>query len=168
MSEIQQDPELEAIKTILQTLGDLDDPIRKRVLSYVIGRMAIVLDPPIVNQVRSSLAQSSFEQLSLPTQPTDIRQLKEEKLPSSVIEMTLLVAYYVSELAPLEERKSSINSTDLDKYLKQAKYPLPRSLKDVLPNSKKAGFLENVSQGEYKLNSVGYNLVVHGLPRKTK
>jgi hypothetical protein len=33
------------------------------------------------------------------------------------------------------------------------------------PTRQRQDILENVSRGEYRLNPVGYNLVVHGLPR---
>ena len=40
-----------------------------------------------------------------------------------------------------------------------AGFRLPNVLKNVLPNAASAGYLENVSRGEYRLNPVGYNLV---------
>jgi hypothetical protein len=53
------------------------------------------------------------------------------------------------------------------KYFKIARFPLPRAPQQALPNAVAAGYLENVSRGEYRLNPVGYNLVVHGLPRSS-
>jgi hypothetical protein len=35
---------------------------------------------------------------------------------------------------------------------------------DALNNTKKAGYIEVVDRGAYKLNPVGYNLVAHGMP----
>jgi hypothetical protein len=38
----------------------------------------------------------------------------------------------------------------------------------LLPDSKKAGYFEASSRGEYRLTTVGYNLVVHNLPTVSK
>ena len=35
----------------------------------------------------------------------------------------------------------------------------------TLPNAKSAGYFDAVGNGEYKLNAVGHNLVVHSMPR---
>ena len=96
---------------------------------------------------------------------TDIRSLTAEKQPRSANDMVALVAYYLSELAPQTERSETINLDAIRKYFKMAGFPLPSVLRNVLPNVASAGYLENVSRGEYRLNPVGYNLVVHGLPR---
>jgi hypothetical protein len=80
--------------------------------------------------------------------------------------MAVLVAYYLAELAPIEERKSTINTGDLETYFKQAKYRLPKKLRMTLVNAKNAGYFDFVTKGEYRLNTVGYNLAVHGLPAK--
>jgi hypothetical protein len=97
-----------------------------------------------------------------PLRATDIRSLKEERQPSSVNEMLALVAYYLSECAPMDERKEFIMRADVEKYFKQAAYPLPQRLDVVLPNAASAGYLDALGSGQYKLNPVGYNLVVHG------
>ena len=79
--------------------------------------------------------------------------------------MAALVAYYLSELAPEGEQKDEINSSDLEKYFKQAGFKLPRSIYQTLPNAAAAGYFDGTGGGKYRLNPVGYNLVVHGLPR---
>jgi len=80
--------------------------------------------------------------------------------------MAALVAYYVTELAPGSYRKSSINADDIKKYFKDAHYPLPSSSQMTLVNAKNSGYLESSGTGQYRLNPVGYNLVVHNLPAK--
>jgi hypothetical protein len=95
----------------------------------------------------------------------DIRSLKEQKKPTSAIEMATLVAYYLRHEAPEDEQKAEVGAEDLEKYFVQAGYPLPAEKKYTLQNAKRAGYVENASRGKYKLNSVGHNLIVHGLPR---
>jgi hypothetical protein len=102
---------------------------------------------------------------SITTVVSDIRTLTAEKQPRSSTEMAALVAYYVSELAAEPDRSETVNAEIIRKYFKMAAFPLPSSLRNVLPNAAAAGYMENVGHGEYRLNPVGYNLVVPRLPR---
>jgi len=81
--------------------------------------------------------------------------------------MACLVAYYLQEHAPDAERKQAITTADIDKYFKQAGFKLPQRSPQLLPDTKSAGYFDSVGRGEYKLNAVGYNLVVHNLPAKS-
>jgi hypothetical protein len=110
--------------------------------------------PSVVDEPRTSQTLS-----------VDIRTFKEEKQPSSAMEMAATVAYYLSELAPLPERKSEVQVEDMVKYFKQANFPLPKSPQFLLVNAKNAGYFDSIGSGNYKLNTVGYNLVAHNLPR---
>lgn len=96
----------------------------------------------------------------------DIRSLKGEKSPDSAKQMACLVAYYLQELAPKDDRKQTISTQDIEKYFKQAGFKLPKRLEQVLVDAKASGYFESAGRGGYKLNAVGYNLVVHGLPAK--
>src|ERR1051326_3039754 len=78
--------------------------------------------------------------------------------------MATLVAYYLAELSP--EKKETVNVEDLQKYFKQGAYPLPAIVRFALTNAKDSGYLEPVSRGEYRLTSVGHNLVAHEMPTK--
>jgi hypothetical protein len=157
------DKELEAISSIIGMLAPLDEVQRSRVLEYVLKRldMATVHAP-----AAGRLPVSEATGVSVGTRPVvDIRSLTAEKQPRSATEMVALIAYYLSELAPEGERSDTINSSSVRRYFKMAGFPLPSVLRNVLPNAASAGYLENISRGEYRLNPVGYNLVVHGLPR---
>lgn len=98
----------------------------------------------------------------------DIRSLTDQKNPSSAREMACVVAYYLQNLAPESERKDVISSDDITKYFKQANYPLPSAISQLLKDAKGAGYFDSSERGAYKLNPVGYNLVAHGLPRDQK
>jgi ABC-type tungstate transport system substrate-binding protein len=78
--------------------------------------------------------------------------------------MAAVVAYYLSELASPDKRKKRINAIDVETYFKIADFPLPE-IRFTLPNAKAAGYFNAVGDGEYELNAVGHNLVVHNLPR---
>jgi len=78
--------------------------------------------------------------------------------------MAALIAYYLSELAPEDDRRDAIGTEDLRKYFRQANYPLPGAIQYTLGNAASAGFFESAGRGQYRLTAVGYNLVAHGLP----
>ncbi len=149
--------------TILGALEGLEGESIQRVLDYVLGRLS--LGRPTRASALSGPAAAPLPTDGGKVRQVSIRDLKEEKQPESLNQMAALVAYYLSELAPEGEQRDEINSSDLEKYFKQAGFKLPRSIYQTLPNAAAAGYFDGTGGGKYRLNPVGYNLVVHGLPR---
>jgi hypothetical protein len=158
------DRELAAISIILQALKGLDGESIQRVLDYVFGRLSIAA-PRHLKSATTIAPQSVPSADSSPVRRPSIRDLKEEKQPKSSNQMAALVAYYLSEIADAPERKEAVNNADIEKYFKQAKFKLPKSLSQTLLNATAAGYFDPTDRGLYRLNAVGYNLVAHGLPR---
>lgn len=165
-SRSSADGELVAIGAILRALGGLDGESIQRVLDYVFNRLSIDL-PTNIKTITSSSVSQSIPAVEMPHRGTrlSIRDLKEEKQPESSNQMAALVAYYLSEVVPDDERRDVLNTADLEKYFKQAGFKLPKSIPQTLLNATAAGYFDPVGNGMYKLNPVGYNLVVHALPR---
>jgi hypothetical protein len=165
------DPEVQAIQALIGALDPLDDASRNRVLDYVVRRFSL---NPLPNTAAPVPEVTATEGSQPPADAQsdhvirDIRTLREQKSPRTAVEMSVLVAYYLSELAPEGERKESIATADLTKYFKQADYRLPSTPRVTLHQAKNAGYLDSASHGQYKLNPVGYNLVAHGLPSSSK
>ncbi len=169
MTEPNEDPELKAIQAIISALEPLDADARKRVADYVSRRLNLSFASSLESQPSRSALELGANSSSGPiTQVIDIRSLREQKQPSSANEMAALVAFYLAEFAPPEERKSSIEKSDVEKYFKQAGFPLPKVISQTLINAAKSGYFDTTGAGRYRLNPVGYNLVVHGLPSKAK
>ncbi|MBU6431187.1 MAG: hypothetical protein KGJ58_04320 [Patescibacteria group bacterium] len=167
---MEQDKEISAMNEIIASLNNLDDGQRQRVMKYVLERFGVPvteqINAPIMSPVQKP-AQSVGYENTLNTKIVDIRTFKEEKSPRSAIQMAVLVAFYLQEIAPSDERKVAIDSTDIEKYFKQANYKLPsgkNGAADTLVNAKRAGYFEIADRGTYKLNPVGYNLIAHSLP----
>jgi len=159
------DKEIEAIKAVLNALEPLAPDVRANVLEYVLGRLQIVLE--YGRQTRGADVSLDAPEGVVEAQvgPVHIKDLKERKNPRSANEMAALVAYYLANMAPKEERKNAITTKDIETYFKIADFPLPEKTQFTLTNAKGAGYLDAVGNGEYKLNAVGHNLVVHGMPR---
>jgi hypothetical protein len=167
MSEKDIDKEVEAIRTVSSALQPLDDLAKQRVIDYVLKRFGLFTSQPTRSFQATSISKSTQDLLAETSlfEVTHIGQLKELKKPKTAIEMAALVAYYLSDLAPENERKSTVTTKDMETYFKIAGYRLPTALQQLLGNAKNAGYFDLVRTGEYKLNAVGYNLVVHNLPR---
>jgi hypothetical protein len=171
---IDSDSELFAIRAVLAALVPLKRDARSRVVDYVFRRLGIVAEAePSLIPSKPSLYSSTITEVPLPgTASTgdvkDIRSLAQQKSPRSANEMAALVAYYLAEVAPQTERKETIASDDLKTYFKQAGFKLPSSAKMTLVNAKNAGYLQSAGEGQYSLNPVGYNLVVHNLPARSQ
>jgi hypothetical protein len=93
----------------------------------------------------------------------DARSFFTEKSPSTQTEAIAVAAFYLSELAPGEMRSGTIDKERARDVFRQARFPLPKRLDQVLVNTQKAGYLSRVKAGEYTLSPVGFNLVEHTL-----
>ena len=163
--------ELEAIKTVTNALQGLDANAQKRVIEYAMRHLKIEETTP---PTRDAASGGRTDPLggqpvggSVPPRlgdTTDIRAFKEQRDPRSDVQMAVVVAYYLAELAPEGCKKDTITTADVLKYFKQAGYELPAQPKDTLPHAKTAGYLESAGHGEYRLTPVGHNLVAHNLP----
>lgn len=174
----------QAIDQILSALEHLDVGARRTALSAACMQLGIPLtDCMPASELASASAINSDRQEAPAVAPPnvaatsdvrqaesqiDIRAFKEQKRPSSARQMACVVGFYLQELAPTSERKETVNTQDLEKYFKQAKFKLPGKINQILADAKAAGYFDVISRGEYKLNAVGYNLVAHNLPDATE
>lgn len=164
------DKEIEAIKTILKSLEELEDDVRKNVLDYVLKRIKFDIAGFVPEGQGQSFTPSfGDEKPFTPSQEgkeIHIKQFKESKNPKSAIEMATIVAYHLQYNVGAADRKEKIGVADLETWFRIADYPLPKGdMKFLLVNTKNAGYFDSAGSGEYKLNAVGYNLVKHNLPK---
>jgi hypothetical protein len=170
MSEAKDDQELRAIQQIMAALSDLDAEARARVINYVFQRLGISSPAALVETGATGTTPAPGGGATVPLpqlgrRQVDIRTFGQEKSPRSVNERVAVVGYYLSELAPADERKAEIAAADITRYFKQAGFPLPGAARMTLVNAKNAGYLDaGAERGAYKLNPVGHNLVAHSLP----
>jgi hypothetical protein len=170
--EQTEDAELKAMATLLSVLEPLSETARENVIAYVFRRLGI--KPAPESQPRAAhfgtvgheQAPAEVHSLQVKQQAVvDIRQLKEQKQPSTALEMVALTAYYLEHLAPAEQRRAYITADDIKPFFLQADFPLPKAAPAMtLVNAKNAGYLDSAARGQYRLNPVGHNLVAHKLP----
>lgn len=168
-----------AIDQIIEALGSFDDKDRKAILGTVCSHLQIDLGASshatapakhdAHGQMPGKITDPASSHTAKPVEHgLDIRRLKDDKKPSSARQMACLVAYYLQDHAPTNDRKDSITIADLEKYFKQAGYKLPEKLEQLLVDCKRSGYFESAKRGEYSLTRVGYNLVTHSMPGKEK
>lgn len=158
--------ELKAIETLLETLTPLTPHVRDSVIEYVFKRLQIS-NPGKVERVPEMPIAPPLAAITQPKHsphPTDILSLKEAKEPKSGVEMVVVMAFYLAHCAPEGEARDYISSEDIKKYFLQAQFELPKAPAQTLVNAKNAGYLDPIEKGQYRLNSVGHNLVNHKMP----
>ena len=166
------DKEIEAIKAVLDALEPLTSEARVSVLDYAIKCLQIDLEPVQKSDASRTWPASADPPpikaktaADLQTVPVHIKDLKEKKKPRSANEMAALVGYYLANEAVPTDRKENISEKNINTYFKIAEFPLPEKSRFTLSNAKAAGYLDAIGNGEYKLNAVGHNLIVHSMPR---
>jgi hypothetical protein len=169
MPQTNADAEIRALQAVIEALEPLDDEARSRVLDYTLRRLGMRELSTLSSLSAHAPEPSPQPEINVPkpSQLTDIRSLREAKQPSSAVEMAAVVAYYLSEAAPADERQEAVTTADLEKYFKQANYRLPTRIATTLNNAAAAGYFDRAARGEYRLNPVGFNLVTQTLPRAT-
>jgi hypothetical protein len=144
----EKDEELEAISTVLAVLGPLKAEARSNVIDYIFRRLGIT--PPVA---AAPAAQPGY--LPPPPAPptpgipshlphvggtTDLRSLTEQKSSKTANQMVAIIAYYLANFAPPNERRDYIVAEDIKKYFVQANYELPTAPpRMTLVNAKNAG-----------------------------
>jgi hypothetical protein len=163
----------QAIDEMTKALKGMDDSSKSIAIKAVCELFSIAIDSTPLQQKENKQQSETGRQEESPAKDrnsgmsqVDIRSLREQKAPSSAVEMACIIAYYLENHAPQNERRNIISSADISKYFRQAPYPLPKHTAQVLVDAKFAGYFDSVSHGKYRLNPVGHNLVVHSLPRK--
>ena len=158
-----------AIDEIVAALSALDAPARATAVKAACDHLNLSMPVEARNSsdaIAAALSKgvSSPSDAGTPTTAIDIRSFKEQKNPSSGIEMACVMAYYLLQHSN-DDRKTEITAADVQKYFVQANYPLPKRLDQLLVNAKVAGYFDSAGRGTYRLNAVGHNLVAHSMPR---
>lgn len=162
-----------AIDEIISALAGLDKKNQILAINAVCSHLDLGVDAATprrkVEEVESAIPSlETIKEDSSSDEPKDIRSLKAQKNPKTAKEMACLVAYYLQEVASGEEKKENITAPDITKYFKQAGFKLPTAINQLLVDVKGAGYFDASPKGGYKLNPVGYNFVVHSMPKKSK
>ena len=162
--------DLEAVRTIADTLAPFDKNDKERIVRWALERVGISVSSqpvmPASPQIPDAVIQPSQVQPQASTPSgSDIKSFVSEKAPFSDNQFAATVAYYYEFEAPPEERKESISAQDLQEACRKIGRSRLGDPGKTLRNSHDVGLLDKgAERGTYKLNTVGENLVAVTLP----
>ena len=161
--------EFDAAKMIVEALQGLDKQLQARALRFASESLGLQPFSPTL-----SIGTAAQQSISLATGPSniplsksmDIRQFVEAKVPKSDQQFAAVVAYYYHFEAPDVERKEFINAKLLQEATRLAGRSRLRNPIKTLHNAKNSGYLDSSGGGNFKISTVGENLVAIALPGK--
>lgn len=167
--------DFDAAKAVYEKLKELPRERQERVLRWVTEGLGIshlpikpLIEPstPFQDEVRHGIPQAGMAAATSAGRSStiDIKTFISSKNPVSDVQFATAVAYYYRFEALAAERKESITGETL---LEAARLSGRKRLSDpgnTLNNAKKIGYLDVSGRGEFKVNSVGENLVAMTLP----
>jgi hypothetical protein len=140
----------QAIDQVEKALASFDVPDQQTILTAVCAHLKIAPAASAAQVIPPSAHDGMATGTSITPGPTvsplgfsagiDIKTLKNQKQPSSAKQMACVVAYYLAELAPEKERKQAVTVADLEKYFKQAGFPLNQKMEQLLVDGKRSGY----------------------------
>jgi hypothetical protein len=95
---------------------------------------------------------------------TDIKSFTAMKSPKSDRQFAAVVAYFYQFEAKPDSRKDAIDAEIMKDAARLAGWPQVARWRMTLTNAKNAGYLDSAGTGQFKLSSVGENLVAITLP----
>ena len=157
-----QPDDLEAVRTIVSTLEAFEDSDKERILRWVKEKLGMRETSSFGGQFPiMSEALSKVE-----GEKTDIRTFVAGKNPTNDYEFVATVAYFYQFEAPDSEKKDAIGIHEIEDACRKVPWKQPARITQTLINTEKVGYIDKVSAGKYKINSVGENLVIMVLSGK--
>lgn len=161
--------DFEAVRLVIDALEPFDPKERERIIRWAAEKLGMVAPPPASSGAAAlSLApQPSAPLAAGPAVSKDIKSFVLQKNPRSDNQMAAVVAYFHHFEASPSERKESIGKEDLINACRKSDRNRPKRPEQVLVNTYHAGLLDKAgTAGQYRLNSVGENLVAMVLPEQ--
>jgi hypothetical protein len=152
-------------KAVADLLKGLDPDRQARVLRWVSESLGIVT--PLESRSEPPARRSGNAELNRVTTPgatIDIKSFVASKDPKSDNQFAATVAYFYRFEAPQNQRRESITAEILQEATRLAGRSRLGDPGKTLRNAKDMGYLDAADRGEYRINSVGENLVAMTLP----
>ena len=134
--------EVDALKAVLTALQPLSPESRARVTKYAIDTFDLqkLAQTHTGDTPPTTTVPITSDKTAASLTPIHIKTFKEEKKPRSANEMAAIVAFYLANLVPDHDKKSEVNTKDLETHFKIAQFKLPEQLKMTLANAANAGY----------------------------
>ena len=162
--------DLDAVRIITSALEGFDSKDREMIIRWSLERLGMVtssLEKP-QNPTQTITPTSDPQTLHPPNiienEVKDIRSFSGDKKPTSDVQFAVVATFYYHFKAKPEEQKSSINKDQLIEACRHADWKILPNPKATLDNAVSKGYMDRAGDGQFRLNSVGENLVRKVLP----
>ena len=158
--------EFDAAKAIADILKQLDRAQQERAIRFASESVGLATARHIqpANTQAPAPGANPVSPVATPVHSTDIKQFTEAKAPKSDQQFAAVVAYYYQFEASEAERKDTIDAATLTNAARLVGRKRPPKPNVTLANAKNAGYLDSAERGQFKINTVGENLVAVTLP----
>lgn len=165
MSQQQMETSVfDAAKAIVEALKGLDKPSQTlaiRFASESLGVSGVAMQSPPAVGAPSPMSQPEVRGA---THSTDIKQFTAAKAPKSDQQFAAVAAYFYRFEASESARKDTVDANTLKEAARLAGRRQAKNWTFTLTNAKNSGYLDSAGSGQYRINSVGENLVAIALP----
>lgn len=156
--------DLLAVKNITEILKPFEQNDRDRIVRWVFEKLGQIYFGEDVRKKQQDVIPANSQIIQ--STATDIKSFVASKNPQSDNHLVAVIAYYNRFIAPETTRKEAIDKEDIANACRMAGVEIPTHMPQVLVNSFRAGLLDKIDTGVYKINTVGENLVAMTLPGK--
>lgn len=157
----------DAAKAIATTLKSLDKQQQAQAIRYAsdsLGLGTALQSAPSPGPSAQPDTQMPAHSTGTRARSTDIKAFTEAKAPKSDQQFAAVVAYYYQFEAPEGERRDAIDAATLTNAARVVGRMRPPNASFTLANAKNAGYLDSAERGQFRINTVGENLVAVTLP----
>jgi hypothetical protein len=164
--------DFDAAKAVADQLKGMEKERQLRILRWVAESLSLDLgfdaargEQPDRQPPRADTSvDANVREAERPRRSPDIKTFVDSKRPKSDVQFATVAAYYYRFEAPPESRRDSINAEILqDAARLSGRRRSPKPLM-TLNNAKRLGYLDSPERGQFRINSVGENLVAMTLP----
>ena len=164
--------DFEAAKAVAERLASLKPDQQRRILRWVAESLGVADAPAIDPRDQQPPARSGqpaqgatpAAQKHSPGAKSDIKTFTDQKKPKSDVQFAVVAAYFYKFVAPASDRHDTISSELVQQATRLAGRHRLATPSKTLNNAKNLGYLDSAGDGNYKVNSVGENLVAMTLP----
>jgi hypothetical protein len=165
--------DFDAAKAVAEQLHGMEKERQQRILRWVAESLS--LDLGIAPATERRAVETTTERvvaspredeqvLHRHQRPIDIKSFVDSKRPKSDVQFAAVVAYYYRFEASAESRKDTIDADVLQEAARLVGRRRPPKPLATLNNTKTLGYLDSPERGQFRINSVGENLVAMTLP----
>lgn len=166
--------DFDAAKAVADQLKGMDKDRQQRILRWVAESLGLDLGIGGATYQRTgetgtvtggtTSAPGDAHRLHREQRSPDIKSFVDSKRPKSDVQFAAVVAYFYRFEASAETRKDSIDAQALQEAARLAGRRRPPKALATLNNAKNLGYLDSPARGQFRINSVGENLVAMTLP----